>query len=93
MCLKQGEDVIATWWIWMEGIVPAGRVQTTRTVRCRKCFEYGYNQKGCKNATMEPVPMPPKKKGRSRKEQCEPTQASGDMPERQEPILKPPKKR
>ncbi|CAH1433899.1 unnamed protein product [Lactuca virosa] len=24
MYLKQGEDVIATWWVWMEGIIPIG---------------------------------------------------------------------
>ncbi|XP_052625687.1 uncharacterized protein LOC111879090 [Lactuca sativa] len=39
-----------------------GRVHTPRTVRCGKCFEYAHNQKGCKNATREPIPMPPKKK-------------------------------
>ncbi|CAH1417177.1 unnamed protein product [Lactuca virosa] len=50
-----------------------GRVHTPRTVRCGKCFEYGHNQKGCKNATREPVAMPPKKKRRPRKEQCEPS--------------------
>ncbi|CAH1439040.1 unnamed protein product [Lactuca virosa] len=70
-----------------------GRVHTPRTVRCGKCFEYGHNQKGCKNATREPVLMPPKKKGRPRKEQCEPSQAACDRSERQEPVPMPPKKK
>ncbi|CAH1438013.1 unnamed protein product [Lactuca virosa] len=70
-----------------------GRVHTPRTVRCGKCFEYGHNQKGCKNATREPVPMPPKKKGRPRKEQCEPSQAACDRSERQELVPMPPKKK
>ena len=34
-----------------------GRAHTPRIVRCGKCFKYGHNQKGCKNATREPVPM------------------------------------
>nr|KAJ0210519.1 hypothetical protein LSAT_V11C400167440 [Lactuca sativa] len=70
-----------------------GRVHSPRTVRCGKCFEYGHNQKGCKNATREPIPMPPKKKGRPRKEQYEPNQASCDRSERQEPVPMPPKKK
>ncbi|CAH1440243.1 unnamed protein product [Lactuca virosa] len=70
-----------------------GRVHTPRTVSCGKCFEYGHNQRGCKNATREPVPMPPKKKGRPRKEQCEPSQASCDRSERQEHVPMPPKKK
>ncbi|XP_052625692.1 uncharacterized protein LOC128132781 [Lactuca sativa] len=70
-----------------------GRVHTPRIVRCGKCFEYGHNQKGCKNATREPIPMPPKKKGRPRKEQDEPNQASCDRSERQEPVPMPPKKK
>ncbi|CAI9262502.1 unnamed protein product [Lactuca saligna] len=52
-----------------------GRVHTPRTIRCGKCFEYDHNQKGCKNATREPIPMPPKKKGRPRKEQDEPNKS------------------
>nr|KAJ0211313.1 hypothetical protein LSAT_V11C400183490 [Lactuca sativa] len=55
--------------------------------------QYGHNQKGCKNATREPVPMLPKKKGKPRKEQCEPSQASCDRSERQEPVPLPPKKK
>nr|KAJ0187152.1 hypothetical protein LSAT_V11C900491060 [Lactuca sativa] len=70
-----------------------GRVHTPRTVRCGKCFEYGHNQKGYKNAIREPVPMPPKKKGRPRREQCEPSRTSCDRSERQEPVPMPPKKK
>ncbi|XP_023731334.1 histone chaperone cia1-like [Lactuca sativa] len=41
----------------------------------------------------EPVPMPPKKKGRPRKEQFEPSQASCDRSERQEAVPMPLKKK
>ncbi|CAH1418409.1 unnamed protein product [Lactuca virosa] len=69
------------------------RVHTPRTVRYGNCFEYVHNHKGCGNSTRELVPMPPNKRGRPRKEQCEPSQASCDRSKRQEPVPMPPKKK
>lgn len=44
-----------------------GRFSIGRVARCGKCFEYGHKSKGCKNATRELIPNPPKKILRPRK--------------------------
>ncbi|CAH1416035.1 unnamed protein product [Lactuca virosa] len=51
-----------------EGRFSSTRVFVPRTVRCEKCLEYGHNKKSCKNEKKPVVPLPPKKRGRPRKD-------------------------